>query len=64
MDAKKAYNDLIKKIFTGCNNPTYELCGITLINLYGLNTVNEMEDAGLIKYVGQNCNNQSVYQIR
>lgn len=64
MDAKTAYNDLMEKIFKYDNNPTYELCGITLINLYGLETVNSMEDAGLINYVGQNHNNLSVYQIR
>ena len=64
MTGKEAYNDLIDKIFKGCNNPTYELCGVTLINLYGLETVNNMENDNLIKYVGQNHNNLAVYQIR
>lgn len=64
MTAQEAYDDLIKRLFEYDNNPTYELCGITLENLYGLSMVNEMENLGLIKYVGQNHNNLSVFKVR
>lgn len=64
MNAKETYQALMEKIFKYDPNPTYQLCGITLINMFGLDAVNAMEDAGFIKYVGQNCNNFSVYKIR
>lgn len=64
MTGKEAYKDLMQKLFQGEDNPTYELCGVTLENLYGLQAVNEMEDLGLIKYVGQNHNNLSVFKVR
>jgi hypothetical protein len=62
--AKQAHNKIMNELFKYDNNPTYELCGITLINLFGLEIVNEMEDENLIKYIGQNHNNLSVYQVR
>lgn len=64
MSGKEAYKKLMEEIFKYDNNPTYQLCGITLINMFGLDAVNQMEDAGLIRYVGQNANNLSVYKIR
>lgn len=64
MTAQEAYNDLMEEIFKYDENPTYELCAMTLVNRYGVELVNDMEDLGLIKYVGQNWNNLAVYQIR
>lgn len=64
MTAQEAYNDLMENLFRYDDNPTYELCGATLYNRYGIQTVNDMEDAGLIRYVGQNHNNLSVFQVR
>lgn len=64
MTAQEAYNDLMEEISKYDENPTYELCAITLVNRYGVEIVNDMEDLGLIKYVGQNFNNFAVYKIR
>lgn len=64
MTAQEAYNDLMEEISKYDENPTYELCAITLVNRYGVEIVNDMEDLGLIKYVGQNFNNLAVYKIR
>lgn len=58
-----AYNDIISKITTNSKRTTCCLAAATLINLYGLETVNALEDAGLIKYAGQNSNNLAVYII-
>lgn len=54
----------MEEIFKYDSNPTYQLCDITLISMFGLEIVNKMEDAELIKYAGQNCNNLAVYKIR
>ena len=59
MTAKEAYSDLMED-----KNPTYELCAMTLVNRYGVELVRDMEDLGLIKYIGQNWNNLAVYKIR
>ena len=64
MTPQEAYRDLITDIFKYDENPTYELCALTLVNRYGIELVNGMEDLGLIKYVGQNFNNLAVYKIR
>lgn len=60
----EAYNDLMQRLFEHEERPTYELSGATLENLYGLDIVCEMQDLGLIKYVGQNHNNMSVFKVR
>ena len=64
MTPQEAYQDLITDIFKYDENPTYELCALTLVNRYGLELVDAMEDLGLIEYVGQNFNNLVVYKIR
>ena len=64
MDAKEAYKKLMDEIFKYDSNPTYCLAAITLVNMFGLDTVNLMEDTGLIKYIVQNSNNLAVYKIR
>lgn len=64
MTAKEAYKDLMKEIFRNDENPTYALAAMTLVNRYGARTVSEMEEQGLIKYIGQNHNNMAVYRIR
>lgn len=64
MTPQEAYRDLIAEIVKYDENPTYELCALTLVNRYGVELVNGMEDLGLIKYVGQNFNNLAVYKIR
>ena len=58
-----AYNDIISKITTNNKRTTCCLTAATLTNLYGLETVNALEDAGLIQYAGQNSNNLAVYII-
>lgn len=62
--AKQAYNRIMREIFRGDNNPTYELCGITIENMVGKQARIEMTLEGLIRYVGKNHNGYSVYQIR
>jgi GR25 family glycosyltransferase involved in LPS biosynthesis len=64
MTAKEAYDDLINELFRFDNNPTYELCAITLDNKYGISTTINMEKAGYIKYIGKNHNGHVVYKIR
>ena len=64
MTAQEAYKDLMEEIFKYDKNPTYELCAMTLVNRYGAKLVRDMEDLGLIKYIGQNWNNLAVYKIR
>lgn len=64
MNPKHAYDDLMKTIFKHDNNPTYELCAITLDNRYGMTTVLDMERDGYIKRIGRNHNGHLVYQIR
>ena len=64
MTAKEAYSDLMEELFKYDKNPTYELCAMTLVNRYGVELVRDMEDLGLIKYIGQNWNNLAVYKIR
>ena len=44
MDAKEAYKKLMDEIFKYDSNPTYCLAAITLVNMFGLETVNLMED--------------------
>ena len=62
--AKQAYNSIIKEISKSDNNPTYQLCGITIENMVGKQARIEMTLEGLIRYVGKNHNGYSVYQIR
>ena len=62
--AKEAHNKIMEEIYKFTNNPTYELCGITIENMVGKQARIEMTLAGLIKYVGINHNGLSVYQIR
>jgi hypothetical protein len=62
--AEKAYKKIMEELFKNDNNPTYELCGITIENMVGKQARIEMTLAGLIKYVGINHNGLSVYQIR
>jgi len=62
--AEIAYQKIINEIFKYDNNPTYELCGITIENMVGEQTKIEMEIQGLIIYKGKNHNGLSVYQIR
>lgn len=64
MTAQEAYKDLMEELFKYDKNPTYELCAMTLVNRYGVELVRDMEDLGLIKYIGQNWNNLAVYKIR
>ena len=64
MNAKETYKKLMDEIFKYDSNPTYCLAAITLVNMFGLETVNLMEDKWLIKYVGQNPNNLAMYKIR
>jgi hypothetical protein len=63
MDAREAYNDMINKITTGGKRTTTCLAAMTIVNLYGLDALNAMEDAGLITYGGQNSNNMAIYTI-
>jgi len=62
--AQQAYQDLINRLFKYDNNPTYELCGVTIVNLYGEQIKTEMALLGLIRYVGRNHNGLAVYQVR
>ena len=64
MSAQEAYADLIEELFRYDDNPTYELCGMTLYNRYGAKVTFAMEDAGLIRYIGRNHNNVDVFQVR
>jgi hypothetical protein len=63
MTTFNAYNDIISRITTNGKRTTCCLAATTLINLYGIETVNALEDAGLIKYAGQNSNNLAIYII-
>jgi hypothetical protein len=63
MTTINAYNDIISRITTNGKRTTCCLAATTLISLYGLETVNELEDAELIQYAGQNSNNLAVYII-
>jgi len=62
--AEQTYKIIMDEIFKFCNNPTYELCGITIDNLVGKQARLEMMWDGLITYKGKNHNGLSVYQIR
>ena len=44
MTPQEAYRDLIAEIVKYDENPTYELCALTLVNRYGVELVNGMED--------------------
>lgn len=63
MTAQEAYTDMIKRITTGGKRTTVCLAAMTIANLYGIDTLNALEDANLIKYAGQNSNNLAVYVI-
>lgn len=63
MSAREAYSDMISKITTGGKRTTACLAAMTIVNLYGLDALNAMEDAGLITYCGQNSNNMAIYTI-
>ena len=63
-ETQEAYKKIIDELFKYDDNPTYELCGVTIDNMVGVQKRIDMEDAGLIKYVGNNHNNYTVYQIR
>jgi hypothetical protein len=62
--AKEAYNKMMNEIFKYDNNPTYELAGITIENMFNKQIRIEMTLEGLIEYKGKNHNNLSIYQIR
>jgi hypothetical protein len=63
MTTFNAYTDIVSRITTNGKRTTCCLTAATLTNLYGLETVNALEDAGLIQYAGQNSNNLAVYII-
>jgi hypothetical protein len=62
--AQQAYEKIIEEVFKFDNNPTYELCGITIENMVGRQALEAMTQEGFIKYVGRNHNGLSIYQIR
>ena len=63
MDASTIYKDLINKITINGTRTTSCLAAATIANLYGIEGLNALEDAGLITYAGQNSNNYAVYVI-
>ena len=63
MNVRAIYEDLIDKITTNGVRTTSCLAAATIANLYGLDGLNALEDAGLITYAGQNSNNYAVYVI-
>jgi hypothetical protein len=54
---------MINKITTNGTRTTSCLAAATIANLYGIEGLNALEDAGLIAYAGQNSNNYAVYVI-
>lgn len=64
MSAQQAYQQMIDEIFKNDPNPTYELCGITIENMFDSKILASMEIEGFIKYRGINHNGHEVYQIR
>jgi hypothetical protein len=63
MDVRTIYEDLIDKITTSGTRTTSCLAAATIVNLYGIEGLNALEDAGLITYAGQNSNNYAIYVI-
>lgn len=57
------YKDLISKITINGTRSTSCLAAATIANLYGIEGLNALEDAGLITYAGQNSNNYAIYVI-
>lgn len=62
--AKEAHNKVINALFQYDSNPTYELSYPSLVNLTSRGDVFLMEEYRMIKYVGENHNGYSVYQVR
>lgn len=62
--AKAAHEKVLSALFFNDNNPTYELCGVTIANMTSPGELFLMEEYKLIKYVGENHNGHSVYQVR
>ena len=62
-DVRTIYDDIIHKITTNGVRTTTCLAAATIANLYGLEGLNALEDAGLITYAGQNSNNYAIYVI-
>lgn len=63
MNVRAIYEDMINKITTNGTRTTLCLAAATIANLYGVEGLNALEDAGLITYAGQNSNNYAVYVI-
>ena len=62
--AKEAHDKILSELFRGDSNPTYELTYPALANLTSRGDVYLMEEYRMIKYVGENHNGYSVYQVR
>lgn len=63
MNVRAIYNDLIDKITINGTRTTSCLAAATIANLYGVDGLNALEDAGLITYAGRNWNNYAIYVI-
>lgn len=64
MRAKAAHDKVLSALFLYDSNPTYELTYPALINLTCRADVFLMEEYKMIKYVGENHNGHSVFQVR
>ena len=62
--AKRAHEKVLSAIFYHDSNPTYELTLPALVNLTSRGDVYLMEEYRMIKYVGENHNGCSVFQVR
>lgn len=62
--AKQAHEKVLSALFYHDSNPTYSLTLPTLVNMVGWGDVYLMEEYRMIKYVGENHNGCSVFQVR
>lgn len=62
--AKEAHDKVLSALFQFDSNPTYELTYPALVNLTCRGDVYLMEEYRMIKYVGENHNGCSVFQVR